>query len=37
VNDQISAHQFFDESGPAYDRLERDIARQMVSSIVENF
>lgn len=37
VNDQISAHQFFDESGPAYDRLERDIARQLVSSIVENF
>jgi hypothetical protein len=37
VNDQISAHQFFDESGPAYDRLARDIARQVVSSVVENF
>lgn len=37
VNDQISAHNFFDESGPAYDRLGRDIARQVVSSVVENF
>ena len=37
VNNQISAHQFFDESGPAYDRLEQEIARQVVSSVVENF
>ncbi len=37
INDQISAHQFFDESGPAYDRLGRDIAREVVTSVVENF
>lgn len=37
VNDQISAHDFFDESGPAYDRLGRDVAQQIVSSVVDNF
>ena len=37
VNDQISAHGFFDESGPAYDRLGRDVAQQVVSSVVDNF
>lgn len=30
-------HQFFDESGPAYERLCRDVSRDLVSSIVENF
>ena len=30
-------HQFFDESGPAFDRLGRDVARDIVSSVVENF
>lgn len=30
-------HQFFDESGPAFDRLGRDVARDVVSSVVENF
>ena len=30
-------HQFFDESGPAFDRLGRDVARNVVSSVVENF
>jgi hypothetical protein len=33
----VDPHQFFDESGPAFDRLSRDIARDVVSSIVENF
>lgn len=37
VNDQISAHSFFDESGPAYGRLGRDVARDVVTSVVENF
>lgn len=37
VNDQISAHNFFDESGPAYERLGRDVAREVVTSVVENF
>lgn len=36
-NNQISAHQFFDESGPALERVGRDVARQVVSSVVENF
>lgn len=35
--DAIDPHQFFDESGAAYDRLSRDLARDMVSAIVENF
>ncbi len=30
-------HQYFDESGPALDRLSRDVARDVVSSIVESF
>ena len=36
-NNQISAHSYFDESSPAYDRLGRDVARQVVSGIVEDF
>jgi hypothetical protein len=33
----IDPHQFFDESGAAYDRLSKDVARDLVSGIVENF
>jgi Lipopolysaccharide-assembly len=33
----IDPHQFFDESGPAFDRLSRDVARDVVSAVVENF
>lgn len=33
----IDPHQYFDESGPALDRLSRDLARDVVSAIVENF
>jgi Lipopolysaccharide-assembly len=33
----VDPHQFFDESGPAFDRLSRDLARDIVSAIVENF
>jgi len=33
----IDAHQVFDESGPAYDRLSRDVARDLVSAVIENF
>lgn len=33
----VDPHQFFDESGPAYDRLSRDVARDLVSAIIENF
>jgi hypothetical protein len=33
----VDPHQFFDESGPAFDRMTRDIARDVVSAIVENF
>jgi hypothetical protein len=33
----VNAHEFFDESGPAFQRLGRDVARDVVSSIVENF
>jgi hypothetical protein len=33
----VDPHQFFDESGPAFDRLSRDLARDVVSAIVENF
>jgi hypothetical protein len=32
-----ATHQFFDESGPAFDRLTRDMASQLVSGVVENF
>ncbi|MBV9759022.1 MAG: hypothetical protein JO340_00520 [Acidobacteriaceae bacterium] len=33
----VDPHQFFDESDPAFDRLSRDIARDIVSAVVENF
>jgi len=33
----ISAGQYFDESDAALDRLSRDVARDLVSSILENF
>ena len=33
----VDPHQFFDESGPAFDRISRDLARDIVSAIVENF
>jgi hypothetical protein len=33
----IDPHQFFDESGPAFDRMSRDIAHDVVSAIIENF
>lgn len=33
----VDPHQYFDESGPALDRLSRDVARDVVSAIVENF
>ncbi len=33
----VDPHQFFDESGPAQDRLCRDVARDLVSSVIENF
>lgn len=33
----VDPHQLFDESGPAFDRLSRDLARDVVSAVVENF
>ena len=33
----VNPHQFFDESGPAIDRVSRDLAHDIVSAIVENF
>lgn len=33
----LDPHQVFDESGPALDRLSRDVAHDVVSAIVENF
>jgi hypothetical protein len=33
----VDPHQFFNESGPAQDRLCRDLARDLVSAIVEDF
>lgn len=33
----VDPHQYFDESGPALDRLSRELARDVVSSIVESF
>jgi hypothetical protein len=33
----VDPHQFFDESGPALDRLSHDVARDIVSAVVENF
>jgi hypothetical protein len=33
----VDPHQFFNESGPALDRLSRDVARDLVSAVVEDF
>lgn len=33
----VDPHQFFDESGTAFDRVSRDLARDIVSAILENF
>jgi hypothetical protein len=33
----VDPHQLFDESGPAFDRLNRDVAHDLVSAVVENF
>ena len=33
----VDPHQVFDESGPALDRLSRDLAHDVVSAIVEDF
>jgi hypothetical protein len=33
----VDPHQLFDESGPAFARLNRDVARDLVSAVVENF
>lgn len=33
----VDPHQLFDESGPAFDRLNRDVARDLVSGVLENF
>jgi len=33
----VDPHQLFDESGPAFERLNRDVARDLVSAVVENF
>ena len=33
----VDPHQFFDESGPAFDRVSRDVAHDVVSAIVEAF
>ncbi|MBV9301629.1 MAG: LptE family protein [Acidobacteriaceae bacterium] len=33
----VDPHQFFDESDPAFDRLNRDLAHTIVSGILENF
>lgn len=33
----VDPHQFFDESGPAFDRVSRDIAHDVVSALVEAF
>jgi Lipopolysaccharide-assembly len=33
----VDPHQFFDESGPAFDRVSRDVARDVVTTIVEAF
>lgn len=33
----VDPHQLFDESGPAFDRLSRDLADDVVTAIVENF
>ena len=33
----VDPHQYFDESGPALYRLSRDVARDLVSAVIENF
>jgi Lipopolysaccharide-assembly len=33
----VNATTYFDESGPAMDRLARDVARSVVSAVLENF
>lgn len=33
----VDPHQFFDERDPAFARLSRDVARDIVSAILENF
>ncbi len=33
----VDPHQLFDESGPAFDRLNREVAHDIVSAVVENF
>jgi Lipopolysaccharide-assembly len=33
----VDPHQFFDESGPAFDRVSRDVAQDVVTAIVEAF
>lgn len=33
----VDPHQYFDESGPAFDRVCSDIAHDLVSGVVENF
>ena len=33
----LDPHQVFDESGPALDRLSRDVAHTVVSAVIENF
>ena len=33
----VDPHQFFDESGPAFDRVSRDVAHDVVSAIIEAF
>jgi hypothetical protein len=33
----VDPHQYFDERDPAFDRLSRDVAHDIVSAIVENF
>ena len=33
----VDPHQLFDESGPAFDRLNREVAHDVVSAVVENF
>ena len=33
----VDPHQFFDESGPAFNRVSRDLAHDIVSAVVEDF
>jgi len=33
----VDPHQLFDESGPAFDRLNREVAHDIVSAVVEDF